>query len=1189
MPSRFVLRLLVLTCLTLLGGVARAQSAPQLAELRAEIQALLSRFVDVTGAKVSELDAGMDGADVVASGRVEAFGHSAKLRVKLVDKSKPRELALEFGGVRLGLARIAKLGGGFADLLPKGLGLEAGVLLHEITLTRDVEAKKLESIALSFAPEATTSWQPLRGLPIRLEGLRIGVTVMHPQASKQRQVRGSIGGTLRAGVKFACGAKAKLTRNPDDFELEAQLANKWRLVDIASALGGDKVAATLRPLPDILENTALRDATLALKPKTKLASLTAQSNFGRLELVARERGVMVGIAPPPDFKLAKLDASLRSLDASNLDLSKLSFVISSFDGDVDSAIAGRVGGGRVGKGLNLAAKLDLRPLKLDRTLGLRQLDLRARIPYPNPMNLVLSAAIEAQIALGGGATFKEVQFVLRPSPQRFKLALQGRMDLRVQRQTLGLLGEMAVEPLTQTVSGTFALDPKNGEWRDPFGVRGVGVPKLAVSLGATFGTGIPLPTLGLQAGLRVGEGRNAIKGNGVVVLNPRDPMNSMIAFDLRQLSLMRILGLTAPRTAASIQRSPLARALAAVQVRNLAARIVPNDIDFAGSTFEKGYRIAGDFNVLGVNAKGLFELDYSRGLSVLATMDAIRLANGNLVISGARGRRNPVLKLDLRSDRQAMLVSGKLSVLRNFFVSETDLRITPQRQELYARGKIFGKLQAELVASAATSIANRRADFYLRARMEQSLLADLRKRVLSEIDKATRKHVRQINKAKGDVAKAQRDVQHWDRQIAATRRRVKARQDRDIAKMRAAANTARRNADREYKRLGSKISSLKKRIKKQPWRAADLGAEIAVLETRRNAQRLLMKTIGANLVKGLANLGKKFPKELSSELGPMLAAQKTAQGTLIAAQGVLSGYRGVVTGTMGAAKWIAANGLGGAFDLNAMQLETRLSTARGSWFACSFRGQFLKKNFATALRLDLNNPARMASDIAKALLDGRAPKRAFRAVSIARRNPSRLAPPRPMPALSANDILSKCASGKATTRGRGRATGRANSGTNRGRLNAGRTNPGQPTRGRSHNGGQSRPIRIPVGKPRSKGQPIRIPVGKPRAKPRPVRIPVGKPKAPVLAVGRWQDSNGMHINLSLRGRVVQALMVSAGGKRWWTRGSGTLDGKTIRAMTHYRGRARSDVQNGRISANGRSITWGNRTRWTFVGAGAWRR
>ncbi|MCA8957734.1 MAG: hypothetical protein KDC87_16785, partial [Planctomycetes bacterium] len=865
--------------------------------------------------------------------------------------------------------------------------------------------------------------------------------------------------------------------------------------------------------------------------------------------LVRDGAVVAGIAPPAGFKLARLDPALQSLDAGDLDLSQMALVAASRDCRIDDSLRGVCvgrGGAPVVKGLNLFAKLDTRPIKLDRLLGVQQLDLGARIPFPNPLDLVLTAGIRTRISLGKGAEFRELAFELRPSPRRFKLSLRGLMDLQVQRDRLQLTGEMALEPLTQTVSGTFVLDPRSGEWREPFGLRGVGVPKLALSLGATFGAGIPLPTLGLQAGLRIGAGRDPLRGEGVIVLNPRDPMNSMVALDVQQLSLMKILDFASPQASATVRGSPLARALADIMLQRASLRIVPNDIEFAGTRYERGYRVAGDFRVLGVNAKGLFELDYSRGVTALATMDPISLANGALRITGTRGCPAPVLELALRTDRQVMRVNGKLAVLRDMFVSETDLRIQPQAMELYARGKVFGALQAEVEMRAATSFRNPRADFYFRAKMEQTLLRELREKAVAEIDRATRKHVHEILEARRKVTAEKTKVDNFSRQIAATRKRVEARQARDIANMRKAAAASKAKATNEYNRLGALISKKKQQIKSNPLRGVDLGPEIAWLETRRNAEKLVLDHIGSNLVKGLADLGKNFPKELSSELGPMIAGQKIAQGALIAAQGVLDGYRAAVTGTMQAARWIADNGLGGVFDLNAMQLETALSSARGSTFAVALRGTFLKQPFTTELRLDLRSPDRIAKSISDALLGKNAPSRAFRPLRLQAQGCTPLAPPRSQPALSTADILRRCGAGAST---------------------------------------QKAPPPPPIGR----GDPRPVPGPEQRPAPRPSPRPAGKPAPAATPLsGKWIDSNRMHINLRVRGNQVTVQMVSTVGHKWWTHAAGAAQRGAIPSMVHYKGRTRVDTQRGSIRADGKRLDWGNKTHWVYVGPGAWR-
>ena len=195
-------------------------------------------------------------------------------------------------------------------------------------------------------------------------------------------------------------------------------------------------------------------------------------------------------------------------------------------------------------------------------------------------------------------------------------------------------------------------------------------------------------------------------------------------------------------------------------------------------------------------------------------------------------------------------------------------------------------------------------------------------------------------------------------------------------------------------------------MKKKPWLAPKNGPQIAALETARHTQRVYLKNVAAGLARALATLRQKLPRELDHELAPLIASQKIAQGSLIAAEKVLEGYQKAVVGTFAASRWIVANGLGKAFDLNAMQIETRVSTSRSSYFATDFTGRFLGKPFATRLKLDLKSPARMAKDIASALVHKKAPKRSFRGVAVDRLPGGAISPPKSLPKVPVTSMLS---------------------------------------------------------------------------------------------------------------------------------------------------------------------------------------
>jgi hypothetical protein len=1125
------------------------------ADPTAAVRDCLTSVVSNSAVQVGELTVSGTGDAIAVAGPLTLLGHAARATATFAAGRRLQAIEVAVPDGAISVASLDQLaGGGLAQLLAT-VPVGAAISLRRVGISLAADGS-IGEVAVGVG--TGVAWDLLPGASLQMQDVSAELAVANPRGA--RAVRGTLAGQASvAGI--ALSLRGTLATRREEIELAATVSGQTpTLRETIRSVGGNAAAATLDPLPTSLRDLSLRELTLAVRPFAKTATVSTTTTLGRLSLTATgaSGGVQfaAAIAPPAGFKLGQIDSSLASLDAAEIDLAGLTLAVASHSGPFAPGVGGLAPATPLVKGLNLFARLDLRKLRVADLLKVEALDLRALIPFPNPLSLVLQAAIQADIDLGGGARFREVMFELRPSPQRFKLGLLGKVDLQVDRQTLRMLGEMAVEPLTQTVAVTMALDPAQGEWREPFGLRGVGVMKLAASLGATFGAGIPLPTVGLQGGLRLGSGPDPVTGNGVVVLNPRDPMHSMVALDLQNIALPRLIALADAGAADQIRRSPLGNALDKLELRNVSIRIVPDDLDFAGTRFERGYRFAGDFNVLGATARGLFELDYTRGLSALATVSTIRLGSA-LELTGAGGQGDPLVKLDLRTDRQEFLINGRIILLkdllgagRHFFTSETDLQVLPTGFSLYAQGSVLGVLATEVQCTAQGSLANQSADFFLRAKMQQTALAELREKARQEIDKATRDHVRQINEAKAKVATAQADVNRLDRDIAATRRRVGERQARDLAAMRAHADRDSREARAEYDRIGRLINekhaaiadakswSFPKSIG-MPATVAALGTEIGWLETRRNAHKLVMDTIGSNLVKGLAKLGDNFPKELSSELGPMIAGQKIAQGSLLAAQGVLDGYKHVVKGTMGAAKWIADNGLGNVIDLNLMQFETRLSTQRDSYVQLGFRGRFCGSNFTTGMRLNLSDPAAMAADIAKALIEGKLPNQGVTDFGLTARAPTTLSRPRALPALTQAELLARA----------GAATAVAT------------TPPAPPAKPATPLTPQPRPAPAEAGTRRPRPAP-----------------PVAGP-TPDLA-GTWVDLNRCEITITQQANVVSVTMVTAAGQRWWTTAQGTLSGSVIGRMQHMKDGKVTDTVRGTVAADGRTIQWSNGTSWT---------
>ncbi|MEZ5967234.1 MAG: hypothetical protein R3F56_25585 [Planctomycetota bacterium] len=1009
------------------GGRTAARPSSADADLVAAVQACLASVLQESDYQVGELNVASAGKGAVkVTGPTLLFGKNGTLGATFTAARKLNTLELTLTDGTVSLASIDRIGGGGLAALVQSTPVASSVSLRRVAIDVDDASGKVAELRVAVGTGA--AWDLLPGGAARMQDVDFELAAVQP-ASSSRSLRGTVSGSLSLG-SAALELSGTLGKSRDDLELVASLAdNPVSLQDAVSRLLGQAAAATLDPMPNALRGATLRNLSLHVQPGKKSASLQTDSTLGRFVLSAApvdgKIAFCAAFAPPKGFRLGQLDGALSSLDAAQIDMSNMALVLSSAHGKTQVALGDVVpAGSPVAKGVNLFARLDLRPLKMEKVLKVDHLELRALIPFPNPIDLKLQASIQTSIDLGSNARFKEVTFELAPNPKRFRLALLGKVDLQVDRQTLELMGEMAIEPLTQTAAVTLALDPAKGEWREPFGLKAVGVNKLAASLGVTLGAGIPLPTIGLQGGLRLGDGSDPVRGNGVVVLNPRDPMHSMVAFDLEQIALLRMIGLAAPQAATKIGKTPLGKALDALQINNVAVRIVPDDVDFAGVRFEKGFRFAGDFQVLGARARGLFDLDFAKGLSAMATVSPIRLGKV-FELSGARGRPEPIVKLDLRTDHQEFLVNGKLVLLKDmfgngkhFFSSETDLQVLPTGFSLYSKGQVLGFLDTELECTASASIANKTADFYLRARMEQRILDEIARLARDEIDRATRKHVAEINAAKAKAAKFEADVRRLDGLIAAEREKAEARRDRDIANMRKASNASKVVARAEFDRIGGIIAQRHREIAAakrwkfpkslgMPAKVAALGAEIGWLETRRNAQKLILDTIGSNLVKGLADIGKKFPIELASVVGPLEAAKHTAIAEAKVAQVVLDGYKGVVVGTMGAAKWIAENGIAGVINVRLMQFETRLSTQKDRFVSMQVAGKFLGNEVRSQLRLDLQSPATVARDLASALLGGKAPKSSFKDMQIAKRSVSNLAAPKAMPSLTTAELIAR--------------------------------------------------------------------------------------------------------------------------------------------------------------------------------------
>ncbi len=215
------------------------------------------------------------------------------------------------------------------------------------------------------------------------------------------------------------------------------------------------------------------------------------ANFGKLEITVRKKtggggkGIMLGIQLPTTEQLAEIDGSLAVLK--DLALTDIAFIISSYNGKAKSNLPsiGQSVSSHIVKGLNLNANITLED-KIEQIIKVRQLSLNAKIP-PSITNMVLEAAIESSADLGGGVKFKRMRFGIKPSPTDFTFFIGGTLAARIDDTNLEFDGLMKIKPVDQKLEVQFllsALDDQGatGEWKEPFGMPGIGISGLGINV-----------------------------------------------------------------------------------------------------------------------------------------------------------------------------------------------------------------------------------------------------------------------------------------------------------------------------------------------------------------------------------------------------------------------------------------------------------------------------------------------------------------------------------------------------------------------------------------------------------------------------------------------------------------------------------------------------------------------------------
>ncbi|MCA8952138.1 MAG: hypothetical protein KDE27_21695 [Planctomycetes bacterium] len=883
-----------------LFGVGLAVAEPWIAAGGALSVSDAHLYVVVTDATSPQRRVGCTLSGIVALGgvTVEVTGHAPEFLFSAFVPDLP-------------LSRIA------ADLAPGLAGLVD--LLPEMDF-RDVEVTldpKRGAFALRAESDAT--WT----IPIGVGGLEIVDLVLewHREPGEGPEA-GSSG--LVTGRMLAGGAEVEIEyRLPGNFVLRGQIPS-LSFSPLLQAIAGTGVLRDL-PLPPALVDLKIEDVYVSIAPEQKTASLAGRVAAGEAEIVFSKTstggwGCAVGIRPSTDWRFSDLSSELAGLDA--LSPSDLTLVIATAeDGslmlstitparpdvrlnrDEFGSIPPAPLDVAVKRGLNVFSKVSLAGTGADGLLGVGDLDVYAAVGS-RAAELVLEATLDGQIRIAENVRMGRLGFRLRPAPGSFAVTLMGTVFARIGDDELEFVGGLEIQPTAAAMQATML-----GRWTDAFGARGFDLENVALDLGILF-SAPPVPRVGIAATMALG----AVRGTAAIRFDSANPGRSMLAVAFDRLFLIDVVNGMCPG-AANALRAEARQLVAGIGMTDVDVYVAPLPTRIGAIRFEQGLHLRGRLQLPGFEAACAFEVDPAKGLKGAGAMPAVDIG-GMFRVTGSRGDDDPELEIDMRvGEPFAIKVDGKVELLGMAATAAIHLRDRGFHFEL--EGKIFDAFEARVAARG--SHIDSSTGFMLDVSMKNDLSVFLSEQAGAAIRDGADGAMRELDETRNRVRARQREVDRLDGVIAATRARVKRRnesrlrdaeaevagwrtelqeldgvirterarakalwdaQQRELAKATAKVEAA----EREVDKLGSKIATQKARIKKHKKKIKSKKAWVDRGAWYEKAKR--------GIVFAAYAAGKEAEIAVAyAKIGGYETAKKTAWLALQAAKAILKGVR----------------------------------------------------------------------------------------------------------------------------------------------------------------------------------------------------------------------------------------------------------------------------------------------------------
>lgn len=666
---------------------------------------------------------------------------------------------------------------------------------------------KIKQLDLSF--HAAKNWGMLASKAMTLENIVIDFAIQNPTNKPKRTTNATLTGITKIG-SVPVDMSAVLTPKKEELQLSGTTQQEFRFQKAITSMIGQRQIKGVS-LPDVMVDMALNGATLTVAPYQKWSTLNAISNWGIVDIYlhknAKKKDKIEYVAAfqlHDDFKFSNIHNSLGILNKLNLGGQKI--VISSAKKSKKEASKipslAQIKGG-IQQGCSYIANLDLKKLKMDALLAMEKLQVTTLL-NKNLKDVTLAGTIETNLSMGGNAKLSGVQFRLTPAPNAFAIALVGIMDTKIQQDLLEFAGGMEVGLVDQSLNFTAVMD---GEWNKPLGIAGLKMTDVALQLGASFTTApFILPNIGLSGQLNIGS----FEGAATLAFDARHPEYSMLAAGFNEINLDQMFGVV---VTSSVQRkipNTMRKTMRELALEDVNLEIVPQDMIVLEKSFEQGFRMQGTMKILGWNGSAALDIDPQSGFYGAGEMDPINLTI--LKIKGGNGKPKPALKLELNSKTTPKVaINGMVSLLG--ISAETDIEVIETGFKFMVGGKVFNVFKGDIRAKGSN--LQRAENLSLQVYMKNDLLNYLTTNVTKSIENSTSNAVKGITKLQELIDLAQKDVDKWDKDILAMVEVVKKDQAADRRKIdKAKADVAK--AQKEVNRLTGLVDAKKKELERTP-------------------------------------------------------------------------------------------------------------------------------------------------------------------------------------------------------------------------------------------------------------------------------------------------------------------------------------------------------------------------------------